>query len=185
MGEVTYTAAQDGALVRSEDGKDVRYVPETDLLTVKGSAETKDTAHATALAEANTKVEAEHNQVLQAEARVTGLEEQIRVGGGNATELAQAKVELETAKRSGEEHSTALLTLRREVIVAKYGVPATTVESKNLPALAVYEEALQAVIGDKKIGNFAVGAGGGGSAALAGKSPMELAQDAYATSNAR
>ena len=189
MGDVTYTAAQDGAITAKEEGKnDVRYVLESDLLAVKGGKETGEkaateaaTVAATALTEATGKVEAEHQQVLRAEAKVTGLEEQIKVGGGSAAELATAKTELETAKKSGEEHSTALLTLRREVIVARYGVPADKVETKDLAALAVYEEALQAVIGDKKLGNFAVGAGGGGSAALVGKSPMDLALDAYST----
>ncbi|KKL55102.1 hypothetical protein LCGC14_2258770 [marine sediment metagenome] len=191
MGDVTYMAGQDGVVVATEEGQEsVRYVKESDLLAVKGGAETKEkaaseaaTTAATALTEATGKVEVEHNLSLRAEARITGLEEQIKAGGGSAAELAAAKAELETAKKSGEEHSASLLTLRREVITAKYGVPATTVETKDLAALAVYEEALNAVIGDKKLGNFAVGAGGGGAQALEGKSPMTLAQDAYATSN--
>lgn len=191
MADVTYTADKDGVVVATEEGQGaVRYVKESDLLAVKGGAETKERAAleaaataATALTEATGKVEVEHNLSLQAEAKINGLEEQIRAGGGSAAELATAKADLETAKRSGEEHSASLLTLRREVIVARYGVPATTVETKDLTALAVYEEALQAVIGDKKLGNFAVGAGGGGAQALVGKDPMTLAVDAYATSN--
>ncbi len=191
MGDVTYTAGQDGAVTAKEEGKgDVRYVPESDLLAVKGGKETGEkaateaaTVAATALTEATGKVETEHQLVLQAEAKVIGLEEQIKVGGGSAAELATARAELETAKKSGEEHGTALLTLRREVIVARYGVPADKVETKDLAALAVYEDALKSVIGDKKLGNFAVGAGGGGSAALEGKKPMDLAVEAYSTSN--
>ena len=186
----TYTAEADGAISIKDGESSVRYVKEADLLAVKGSKETGETAAskaaveaATVLAESVSKAEVGHNLLLQAEAKVSGLEEQIKVGGGSAAELTQAKADLETAKKSGEEHSASLLTLRREVITAKYGVPATTVETKDLAALAVYEEALNAVIGDKKLGNFAVGAGGGGAQALDGKSPMQLATDAYATSN--
>ena len=186
--EVTGTIGEDKALViKDSEGKEVRYTLESDLLTVKGSrddlqgkVDTADKDKVTAVAEATTKAEDANQAKLKAEARVSSLEEQIAKGGGTAEELAEARKQLETAKTSGEELGTKFLDLRRTVIVATYGVPKETVDSKDLAALEVYEEALKAVVGQKKLGNLAVGGAGGGANALEGKSPMELAQLAYA-----
>ena len=194
--EVTGTVDEKDANViniKSGDGADVRYVKESDLLAAKGSkegavekatreaTEAAQTAHATEVKVATDALDTEKNKALQAEAKISSLEETIRKGGGTAEELATAKQELETAKTSSESLGTKYLELKRDVIIKTYGVPKETVEGKNLAALDVYEEALKAVIGDKALGNFAIGGGGGGAQALQGKSPMELAQMAYST----
>lgn len=187
---VTGTVEKDGVVTIGEGDAAVRYVKETDLLAVKGSKEsavasaTSD-AKAAAEAVAATTLDTEKNKVLQAEAKVTGLEEQITKGGVSEEELTRLKGELETAKTSGESLGTKFLGLKREVIVKAYGVPKETVESKDLAALDGYEEALKAVIGDKNLGNFAIAGGTGGASALQGKNPMELAVQAYSTSNAK
>ena len=186
----TFTVEKDGTLIiTDENGANVRYVKESDLLAVKGSKESTEkavkeavAARETAVAEANSRFEAEHQKVLRAEARVSGLEEQVTKGGGSAAELIRAQAELVTAKKSSEELGNKHLELRRNVIIQTYGVPKETVGSKDLAALEVFEEALKAVIGNKKVGNFAVGGGGGGANALQGRSPMELAVEAYSRS---
>lgn len=194
MGNETVTGTVDekeGVLTVGEGEAAIRYVKEADLLAVKGSKESAvekaaaeaktaaETAHATAIKEATDAVDTEKNKLLQAEAKVTGLQEQITKGGVSEEELTRLKGELVTAKTSGESLGTKYLELKRDVIVKTYGVPKETVASKDLTALTVYEEALIAVIGDKNLGNFAAGGGGGGAAALQGKSPQELAQMAY------
>jgi DNA repair exonuclease SbcCD ATPase subunit len=189
-GEVTGAVSEDGAVViKGEDGSETRYVKESDLLTVKGSKENiekavreAEAARDAATKDANEKVETAHQKVLQAEARVSSLEEQAKQGGATVEELANAKQALETAKKSGEELGSKFLELRRSVIVSAYGVPKETVESKSLEELDTFEEALKAVVGSKGLGNYAVGGGGGGANALEGKSPMELAQLAYSES---
>ena len=178
---------KDGALIiKGEDGAELRYVKESDLLAVKGSRDTiektakeAEAALVTASTETAGKVEAERQKVLLAEAKVSTLEEQIKAGGASATELAQAKQDLVTAKSSGEELGNKFLELRRSVVVATYNIPVATVASKSLAELDVFEEALKAVIGSKGVGNYAIGGGGGGASDLVGKSPMELAQIAY------
>ena len=180
---------KDGTLtVRDSNGKEVRYVKESDLVAVKESRKSKEDvakevelATATAIAEANAKLDTEKTRALQAEARVSSLEEKIAKGSVDSAELAKAKAELEAAKKSSETLGNKHLELRRSVIIATYGVPKETVASKDLAALDLYEEALKAVIGDKKLGNFAIG-GGGGASTLQGKSPMELAVEAYSHS---
>lgn len=185
---LTAIANEDGSIsVKGTDGTDVRYAKEADLLAVKGSRDELQkkidaaATETTALTATNVAAAEESKQaVLKAEARVTSLEEQIAKGGGTTAELATAKSELETAKKSGEELGNKFLELRRATISQTYGVPRATVDSKDLASLEVYEEAVKAVIGQKSLGNFAVGGGGGGANALEGKDPMELAKMGYA-----
>jgi len=186
---MTFTKEADGAIAIKEGEASIRYVKESDLLAVKGSKEAAESAakeaiaaRGTAVADATAKVDAGLQRALQAEAKVSSLEETIKQGTGSAAELAQAKADLAAAKTSSEALTTEHLKLRRDIVIQKYGVPKETVESKDLAALTVFEEALKAVIGDKALGNFAVGVGGGG-ATLVGKKPDELARMAYSASN--
>jgi len=182
---LTAIANEDGSIsVKGADGTDVRYAKEADLLAVKGSKESAEAElkKAGATTDAmNAQLSDTVNKLTQAEAARERLEEQIKQGGGTAAELATAKSELATAKTSGEELGNKFLELRRATISQAYGVPRETVDSKDIAALDIYEEALKNVIGQKALGNFAVGGGGGGANALEGKSPMELAQLAYAS----
>lgn len=185
---------KDGVLVVGEGDKATRYVKESDLLAVKGARVTKEEAAAQAEAakalalteaskDANVKLEAEHQKALQAEARVSSLEAQIKSGGGTAAELATAKAELATAKSSSEILGNKYLELKRETVIKTYGVPKATVEKKSLQDLELFEEALKAVVGNKSVGNYAAGGGSGGASPTPNKSPMELAVDAYSSSN--
>ena len=189
--EVTGAVSEDGALViKDKEGKEVRYVLETDLLAVKGSRVSKDDvakqvegARVAGAAEATQKLEIEHQKALQAEARVTSLQEQFARGGGSAAELAKATADLATVKKNSEILGNKYLELRRDWITKTYNIPKATVDSKKTEQeLELYEEALRAVIGSRGVGNFAVGGSGGGTSPIQGKSPHQLAVDAYATS---
>jgi len=193
MTEVSGTVVDEHTLaVKGEDGKEVRYVLEADLLAVKeGRVSKEDVAKAVeaakeaATAEANTKIDEAHQKALQAEARVSSLEEQVARGGGSAAELVKATADLAAAKNRSEELGNKFLELRRTVVMKTYNVPKETVQSKDLAALDIYEEALKAVIGDKSIGNFAVGGGGGGAGVPQPKNAsdvLSLAVEAYAQS---
>ncbi len=187
--EVTGTVGEkDGVLtIPGADGADaVKYVKESDLLAVKGSKESAESqakeavaARETAVADAVKTLDAEKSRALQAESKVETLEKQIAEGGGTAAQLEAAKAELATAKTSSEALATKHLELRRSIIVQAYGASQESVATKDLAALEIFEEALKVVIGEKKLGNFAAGAGGGGANALAGKLPHELAVAAY------
>lgn len=181
---------KDGTVTIGEGDGAVRYVKESDLLALKEGRKSKEevavevqaaavAATAAATAEANTKLETEHQKVLEAETKVSGLEEKIAKGGVSETELAGLKTELATAKSSGEELGNKFLTMKGALIVATYGVPQATVEGKTIAELDSFDAALKAVVGMKGVGNYAIGAGGGGASPLENKSPMELAQMAY------
>lgn len=184
----TFTVEKDGTVViKDSEGADVRYVKEADLLAIKGSrdaAERKvrdsEATHTTAIETVRNETETFRQKALQAEAKISGLEERL-AAGGSKEELERVKQELEAAKTSGEGLSNKLLGLRRTLITTTYGVPVATVEKKTLDELDTFEEALKAVIGAKGIGNYAAGGGSGGNA-LTGKSPIELARLAYETS---
>ncbi len=197
--EQTYTENKDGTIsVKDKEGVETRFAKESDLLAVKGSAETikakaeevtkqaedAQKANKAEITTANASLETGRQDLLKAEAKISGLEDKVKEGAGSTEELAKAKTDLEAAKKSGEELTTKALGLRRTVIVSTYGIPADTVNEKTMEELDLYEQALKAVIATKGLGNFAAGGGSGGSAAdLAGKSPMELAQLAYSSSN--
>ena len=192
--DMTVIANKDGTVsVKDSEGVVVRYAKESDLLAVKGSsevaekratevakqAEDSQKTHAAEIATANTSLETTRQQVLQAEAKVSNLEEKVKEGTGSTEELAQVKLDLAAAKSSGEELKTSALGSRRALMVMTYGIPAKDVEEKTMEQLGYYEEALKAVIATKGAGNYALGGGGGGGD-LSGKSPMELARLAYA-----
>ncbi len=187
--EVTGTVVEDGALVIKDGESSIRYVKESDLLAVKGSrksaeevAKEVESVRATVLTESKASVDSALQRALQAEARVSSLQEQIDKGVGTAAQVTELERQLATAKTSSEETGNRLLGLRRELIVKSYNVPVATVEKKNLSELDTFEEALKAVIGSGGAGNYAFGGGGGGNQ-LAGKTPRELAQMAYEGTN--
>ncbi len=192
MGEdgntVTYTVDKDGTIVaKDKEGKETRFVKESDLLAVKGSKETLESqlkdaqAKATGGAELKTELESTRQAKLQAEAKVSTLTDQLAAATTGSAEATVLKQQLEAAKRSGEALNAEVLEVQRTLILATYGVPKVTVEKKNLAELKVYAEALAAVTG-KALGNYAAG-GGGGSSDFKGKSPIELARMAYENSN--
>ena len=103
-------------------------------------------------------------QLLQAEAKVTGLEEKLQSADTVSTELADVKPKLETAEAAVKDLTTKVLDYRRAVIVATYSIPADSIKEKTIEQLDNYEEALKAVAAAKTAGNFAIGGGGGGAA---------------------
>ena len=185
---LTFTTNKDGTIsTKDTEGNEVRYAKESDLLAVKGSKEAAETratdlskqaeesqkTHTAEIATANTALETTRQQVLQAEAKVTTLEEKVTAGVGSAEELARVKEELVTAKASGEGLTTKALEYRRQIIVATFGIAADTVKDKTMEQLDNYEEALKAVIATKGVGNYALGGGSGGAAPT---DPLERAK---------
>jgi len=181
MAEVTGVADEkDGSITVGE----VKYVKESDLLAIKGSRDslqdklTAAEALGVKVTEADTKVAVANQERLKAEAKVESLTEEIKTHTGTTEQLKQLQAELVTAQEAGKSSATELLELRRTFIVSNYKVPPDTVKDKDLAGLAVFEEALKAVIGAHG-GNYAFGGGGGGAGSLEGKTPHELAKMWY------
>ena len=193
MVDVTFEE-KEGVLTKTgEDGSTTtRYVPESDLLALKGSAKGDgEKAEAavvaaklesdTALKTANDSMSVEKNKALQAEARVSTLEEQIARGGGTAAELSVAKTELEIAKTSSATLNEKFFALQKGIVMQTYNVPKETMDIyTDLPSLEAFAAALKVTHGNKTIGNFAVGAGNAGAVVPGSKSVMQQSVDAYA-----
>ncbi len=190
--EVTGTVDEQGGVLTVGEGKDaVKYVKETDLLTAKESlagVQTKldaaDKTQSTAVTEAETKAETARQVTIKVEADVERLTDEIKAAGDNKEKVTSLTTERDTAIEAGKTTATALLELRREVIVTSYGVPKETVAEKTLDELKTFEEALKSVGVLKSAGNLAIGGdSGSGASALEGVPPMELARRAYESSN--
>ncbi len=190
--EATGTIDEQSGIFTVGEGKDaVKYVKETDLLTAKESlagVQTKldaaDKTQSTAVTEAETKAETARQETLKVEATVERLTEEIKGAGDNKEKVTSLTTERDTAIEAGKTTATALLELRREVIVTSYGVPKETVAEKTLDELKTFEEALKSVGALKSAGNLAIGGdSGNGASALEGVPPMELARRGYESSN--
>lgn len=196
MGEkVTGETGDDGAVTIGEGDTAVRWVKESDLLVLKGSrdalqekvtASEKAGGEATsdAVKAAEAKAEEHRQSGIKAEADISRLTEEVKAAAGNAEKVADLSKQLVTAQEAGKGSATELLTLRRELIVSQYGIPPEKVSEKSIVELKLYEDALKDIGVLKGAGNLAIGGGNAGTAAaLEGKKPMQLAVEAYASSN--
>ncbi len=189
--EVTGAVGEDGAVTIGEGEAAVRYVKESDLLTVKGSRDTLqgkldtiDKSQNAAITEAETKAETARQAALQAEATTERLTKEISDAGDNKEKVTSLTAERDAAIEAGKGTATQLLEMKQQVVIATFGVPKESVEGKTLVELTAFEVALKEVVGLKGTGNFAVGGAGGSDAgALDGLSPMELSRRGYASSN--
>lgn len=146
-------------------------ITEKDLMALKSKVEKAEekltvanASHKTELEAAGTKFNETNQTLLQAEAKVTSLEEQITQSGNSYEELKDVKQKLEDAEKSVEDLTTKVLDSRKQTIVATYNIPAESIAEKTIEQLDNYEEALKSVIATKGIGNYAAGGGGGGAA---------------------
>ena len=155
----------------------VKMVPESDLIAIKKglSTELKDAkkAYEEERTTLTTKLDEATNNLSKAEAKVKTLEEN-KDQSVSSEELTKAKAELETATKSGEELAKQALEYRRKLLVNTYGITEDAIKEKSFDQLGFLEEALELTKSSKAgVGNYAAGAGGGGSPAP--ESPMERA----------
>jgi chromosome segregation ATPase len=192
----TYTPNKDGTIsIKGEDGKEVRFAKESDLLAVKGGKEAAETelgkaketheskiteittAHQSEIQSLNTKLSESATKLLQAEAAKEKLEERVNESAGLSSELAGAKQELEDAKKASETAAGQLLETRRQLIIVTYNVAADSVKDKTMEQLDALEEALKATRGSRAGPYASVTAPGGGGEA---PSDMERAKQIIA-----
>lgn len=181
-------------VVRESDGMykigDARYVPESDLLAVKGGATKKDAEWEGKLKALNTEWEgkvneasAKHNtatqEVLKLQAQIEDLGKRLSDTAGVTTDLTNTKSALDAAKLASEGHATKALELMRQLIQVKYNVKPDMVAKKTMEELTMLEVALQAVGGGT--GRYAVPPAGGGAGEV---SPMDRAKKALEKADA-
>ena len=168
---VSITIHPDGAVEVPIDGKNARFVRETDLLAVKSGKEksekdwgTERSKFQTDLAESIRLREESHSQLLQAQTANTTLTEQFK-----DHDTIKARVsELETNEATGKDVLTKLeadLTARISRNLINAGATAEILKDKTLDQLRNLEEAAKIFGGNGgKPPSYDTGKGGGGSA---------------------
>lgn len=155
-----------------------KMVPEADLIAIKKGL-TKDLkdaekTHKEEIESLTGKLDEATNNFTKSEAKVKTLEEN-KDQSVSSEELTKAKAELETATKRGEELATQALEYQRKLLVTTYGITEDAIKEKSFEQLGFLEEALELTKTSKAgVGNYAAGAGGGGSPAP--ESPMERAK---------
>lgn len=168
--ELTYTGNQDGTISIKVDGKDTRYAKESDLLTVKGAADTAKTGFETAIAKSNTSLlEANrlHDETRQKLLQETAAKEQLVTQAGEAdtlkTKVGELETSLTTANTSRTELEEELLGMKRISFQTIYKADPEKVKEMTLVQIRDAEKSFQAVgfnPANPKPANYDGGGGG-------------------------
>ncbi len=183
---LTYTANTDGSItIKGEDGKNVKFVKESDLGAVKVQLRDKEgevTKLQTDLAGATTKYDTAHQDVLKERTAKEQLEKDAQEAGTFKTKMEELTTELAGLKTSSGETTTKLTERLRTYLETAYKVPKEKLEGKALSDLETIESTLQLTGVATVPANYDGKGGGGGNGAddLKGKSPLALATMGYA-----
>ena len=175
------------SLPLGENNVPIRYVKESDLLTVKGGAETKATEWGTKeakfntdLAEANRLREESHQALLEAQAKGEQLTTQVANYDTVKTKVGELETEIGSHKESVEKLQTELVSRIRLNLIGN-GATEEALTEKTLDQLRNLEEAARILGNNGKGGkvpalaNYAGGSGGPGGGST-NKTEFEIAQ---------
>ena len=143
-----FTFNHDGSVDLPVDGNPVRFVKESDLLAVKGGAETKaqewETERAsfnTQLAEANRIKDESHQSLLQARAEKEQLTTKYGDYDTQKVRVGELETETGTLKESIGRFEEELVGRIRHTLIMNKGASEEAVKEKTLPQLRNLEEA--------------------------------------------
>jgi len=175
---------QDGSITITLDGKKIKFVRESDLGAVKVQLKEREgelTKFQTDLANANTKYDGEHQELLKVRASHEELE---KSAGESATYKQQ--VEDLTKQMAGLKETSGGLETRyterlRTQLTEGFKVDAEKIKDKGLADLETIEQTLILTGYQPAPANYDGKGGGGGAPAgsLVGKSPLALATMGY------
>jgi len=177
----TFTFNQDGSVDLPVDGKPIRFVKESDLLAVKGGAETKgkewdakEAGFNTQLAEANRLREEEHQTLLKAQAEHEQLVAKYNDYDATKTRVGELEKESAGHKERSTKLETELAERLRTGLVTYYGATAEALKDKTLDQLRSIEEAAKLIKGNGSGGKARYDGGGGSSSTP--ESPLDMAR---------
>jgi len=166
--ETTFKFNNDGSIDIPVDNKPVRFVKESDLLAVKGGAEskvkeweTKETQFNTSLAEANRLRDEEHQNLLKTQAAHEQLKSTHSDYDTLKTKVGELEKENGSHKESIGKHETELANRIRYNLITFHSVTEESLKGKDLSQLRNIEEAAK-ILGPGKKGGPANYDGGGG-----------------------
>lgn len=174
---------QDGSITIKMDGKDTKYVLESDLGAVKSGLKDKEgevSKLQTSLANANTKADESHQDVLKERAAKEVAEKSASGSATLQTKVGELETELAGIKTSGESLTTKLTDRLRKNLADGYKIPADKIKDMALEDLEKTEATLILTGVTPAAANYdGKGAGGAGGGGLEGKSPLALATMGY------
>ena len=183
----TYTVNTDGSItIKGEDGKNVKFVKESDLGAVKSQLKDKEsevTKLQTDLAGATTKYDTAHQDVLKERAAKEQLEKDAQEAGTLKTQLEGLTTKLANLEKVSGETSTKLTERLRTQLMTQYKIAEDKLKDRALADLETMESTLQLTgVGVVPANYDGKGGTSGGVDELKGKSPLALATMGYAES---
>lgn len=166
----TFTFNKDGSVDLPVEGKPIRFVKETDLLAVKGGAETKERewvakeqTYTTQLTEATRLRDETHQNFLRAQAEKEQLVTQYKDYDTFKTKVGELEKSVKEHQTSLQKHQEELAITYKTELISK-GVKEESLKDKTLDQLRNLREAAKLFSGTiPKGANFDRGTGGGGS----------------------
>lgn len=183
METTNLTFNNDGSIDLPIDGKPVRYVKESDLLAVKGGAESKvkeweneKTQFQTQLAEANRLRDETHQNLLKVQAEKEQLVQRYNDYDATKTKVGGLEKELGSHKESVGKYEKEL-TNRIKTNLLSYGAKEDALKDKTLDQLRNLEEAAKLFGDGNKIRPARFDGGtGGASGGSTPESPTDRAK---------
>lgn len=174
---------QDGSITIKIDGKDVKYVLESDLGAVKGALKTSEgevSKLQASLATSNSKYDTEHQAVLSERAAKETAEKDASESATLKTKVGELETEVAGLKTSSGETTTRLTDRVRKQLTDGYKIDAEKIKDMALEDLEKTEATLILTGAIPAPANYdGKGAGGAGGGGLEGKSPLALAVMGY------
>jgi len=186
---LTYTTNSDGSItIKGEDGKNVKFVKESDLGAVKVQLKDKESEVSklqTDLAGLTTKYDTSHQDVLKERAAKELLEKSATEGETFKTKVTGLETQLANLTKVSGETATKLTERLRNQLKTLYKIPDEKLIGKALSDLETIESTLQltGIVTTPANYDGKGGVGGNSSEDLKGKSPLALATMGYESSN--
>ena len=178
---------QDGSVTIKLDGKDIKFVKESDLGAVKAQLKDRDgelTGFQSKLTELTAKYDEEHQSVLKERTAREQFEKQAQEGAIHVKKVEELTTKLAGLEKSSGDLSTRYAERLRNQLSSAYKIDAGKIKDQPLDELERIEKTLQLTGVHALPANYdGKGAGGGSGTGFEGKSPMQLATMAYADSD--
>ena len=125
------------------DGKPVKYVPETDLLAVKGGAERRETELLTQAAEANRQKDEFHQAFLRQEAQYKDIAATAAKIPAYEDRINKLTTDLTTTKAEHSKMAEKVLAHTKSDLKTLYGIKDDVLKDKSLTDILTMAEAIE------------------------------------------
>jgi hypothetical protein len=179
--------SSDGSIVTRIDGKEVKFVRESDLGAVRAAREKIEselTKLRADLATANTTIDEKHQLVLKEQAAREKAEAAVTENTTLKATVGELTSKMADLTKVSGETSTKLTEKIRASLIKNYKIDAEKIKDMPLPELEKVEANLSLVGPGKVAANYdGKGSSNGTPSGLEGKSPLALAQMGYEQSS--